>query len=153
MENRKYFDYELAYEGYKKALELFNKGGIQAILDSGGFSISGGDSIGDWIPNGYIILYGCGYNTSIVLRKRNFDVDTGEVDWYVSGEVDVYSYSSGNDNLYINSIDSIKERIINLVDYAKNNNYTLDDVYKEYESLEKVLKILESEEKKYGKQN
>ena len=30
-ETRKYFDYELAYEGYMKAKELLNKGGIQAL--------------------------------------------------------------------------------------------------------------------------
>lgn len=30
-EKRKYFDYELAYEGYLKAKELFDKGGVEEL--------------------------------------------------------------------------------------------------------------------------
>lgn len=141
-DKRKYFDYELAYKGYMKAKKLFNKGGIQAILDSNEFEISGGGTIDDWVCNGYICLYGCGYNASVILIDRNFDTDIKEQDWYISGEVDIYSYGGGDDNLYITDISSIEERIGGLLDYAKDNDYTIEDYEKELESLEKVYAIL-----------
>lgn len=139
---RKYFDYELAYEGYVNAKELFSIGGIQALLDSNEFEISGGGTIDDWACNGYICLYGCGYNASIILIDRNFDTDIKEQDWYISGEVDIYSYGGGDDNLYINNKEVIEERINGLLDYAKNNDYTIEDYEKELQSLEKVYAML-----------
>ena len=36
-EKRKYFDYELAYEGYLKAKELFNKGGVEELINDEDF--------------------------------------------------------------------------------------------------------------------
>ena len=143
-DKRKYFDYELAYEGYMKAKELFNKGGIQAILDSDEFEISGGGTIEDWVCNGYVCLYGSGYNASIILIDKNFDTDKKEQNWYISGEIDTYSYGGGDDTLYINDKESIEERINGLLDYAKNNDYTIEDYEKELESLELVLKEIES---------
>lgn len=141
-DKRKYFDYELAYEGYMKAKELFNKGGIQAILDSDEFEISGGGTIEDWVCNGYIYLYGSGYNASVILIDKNFDTEIKEQNWYVSGEIDIYSYGGGDDTLYINDKESIEDRIGGLLDYAKNNDYTIEDYEKELESLEKVYAIL-----------
>lgn len=141
-ETRKYFDYKLAYECYVLAKELLEKGGIQAILDNDEFEISGGETIEDWSCNGYVPLYASDYNTTIYLDDRNFDTKNDTHDWYVSGEVDIYSYSGGDDILYINDKTTIIDRMGNLVHYAKNNDYTLDDIYKEYESLEETLKIL-----------
>lgn len=111
MDNRKYFDYKLAYDGYKKALDLFNRGGIQAILDDGDYEISCGGSIDDWACNGYVPLYASGYNANIYLSDKNFD--TGKKpDWYVSSEVDIFSYSGGDDNLFITNIDTLLILII-----------------------------------------
>ena len=141
-DTRKYFDYELAYKGFKKAKKLFDKGGIQAILNSDEFEISGGGTIEDWACNGYIDIYGSGYNFCIVLVDKNFDTDNLENKWYISGEVDIYSYGGGDDNLYINNKKNIEERINGLLDYAKNNDYTIEDYEKELESLEEVYAML-----------
>ena len=53
-ETRKYFDYELAYEGYIRVKELLENGGIQAVIDNEEFDISCGGTIADWSCNGYI---------------------------------------------------------------------------------------------------
>ena len=134
-ETRKYFDYELAYEGYIKVKELFENGGIQAVIDSEEFEISDCGTIEDWKENGYIPINAFGYNATIFISDENFDTDNKENDWYVSGEVDIYSYSGGDDNLYINDYDSLQQRIDGLLEYARKNEYTLDDLYKEYDSL------------------
>lgn len=134
-ETRKYFDYELAYEGYKKAVDLLNNGGIQAVIDSEEFEISDCETIEDWKENGYIPINAFGYNATIYISDENFDTDNEENEWYVSGEVDIYSYSGGDDNLYINDYDSLQQRIDGLLEYARKNEYTLDDLYKEYDSL------------------
>lgn len=149
IEERKYFDYELAYEGYKKAKELLEKSGIQAVIDSDEFDISGGGTIEDWVCNGYIPIYACGYNATIYINDRNFDTDNKENDWYVSGEVDIYSYGSGDDTLYINDLSSIEERINELLDYAKINEYTIEDYEKELKSLERVRERLLYDTKRY----
>ena len=142
-ETRKYFDYELAYEGYKKAKELLDKNGIQGLIDSDEFEISDNGTIEDWACNGYIPFYASSYNATIYVIDSNFDTDNKENNWCVSGEVDIYSYNGGDDNLYINSKIVIQERIIDLLDYAKKNNYSLEDIYAEYESLKSVLEELE----------
>lgn len=51
-ETRKYFDYELAYEGYKKVKELLENGGIQAVIDNDEFDVSCGATIEDWKEKG-----------------------------------------------------------------------------------------------------
>ena len=144
-EKRKYFDYELAYNGYKKALQLFNKGGIEEVVNNADFDISGGATIEDWSCNGYIPLYASGYNITLYAIDKNFDTDKEENDWYISGEVDIYSYSGGDDNLYINNMESIEDRIGGLLDYAKENNYTIEDYERELLSLEIVLAQLKME--------
>lgn len=138
-ETRKYFDYELAYEGYKKAEELLRNGGIQALIDNEDFEISDCGTIEDWACNGYIPFYASGYNATIYVVDNNFDTDNEENDWYVSGEVDIYSYSGGDDNIFINDNLTITQRIIDLVDYARANDYALSDLYAEYDSLKSVL--------------
>ena len=138
-ETRKYFDYELAYEGYKKAEELLRNGGIQALIDNEDFEISDCGTIEDWACNGYIPFYASGYNATIYVVDNNFDTDNEENDWYVSGEVDIYSYSGGYDNIFINDNLTITQRIIDLVDYARANDYALSDLYAEYDSLKSVL--------------
>lgn len=146
-DTRKYFDYELAYEGYLKAKELFDKGGIEELVNSADFDISGGGvdyigSIEQWASNGYIPIVASAYNITLYVIDKNFDTDTEEKDWYISGEVDMISYSYGEDNLYINNKGAIEDRIGRLLDYAKENNYTIGDYEKELESLEKVLEKL-----------
>ena len=148
MEKRKYFDYELAYKGYLKAKELFDKGGIEELVNDKDFEISGGgiDYVGtieQWSCNGYIPIIASAYNITLYAIDRNFDTDKEEKDWYISGEVDIYSYGGGDDNLYINNKESINERISGLLDYAKENEYTIVDYEKELESLKKVYDILE----------
>lgn len=146
-DTRKYFDYELAYEGYLKAKELFDKGGLEELVNSADFDISGGGvdyigSIEQWASNGYIPIVASAYNITLYVIDKNFDTDTEEKDWYISGEVDMISYSYGEDNLYINNKGAIEDRIGRLLDYAKENNYTIGDYEKELESLEKVLEKL-----------
>lgn len=141
-DTRKYFDYKLAYDGYKKVKELLNKGGIKAVINNNEFDISDSDTIEDWKVNGYIPINAFGYNATIFINDRNFDTDNKENDWYVSGEVDIYSYGGGNDTIYINNIDAINLRITELSRYAKDNNYTLNDFEKEYNSLISVIKEL-----------
>ncbi|MBQ6631457.1 MAG: hypothetical protein IKC22_00730 [Bacilli bacterium] len=147
-DTRKYFDYELAYEGYLKAKELFDKGGLEELVNSADFDISGGGvdyigSIEQWASNGYIPIVASAYNITLYVIDKNFDTDTEEKDWYISGEVDMISYSYGEDNLYINNKGAIEDRIGRLLDYAKENNYTIGDYEKELESLEKVLEKLQ----------
>ena len=142
-ETRKYFDYELAYEGYKKVKELLENGGIQAVIDNDEFDVSFGATIEDWKENGYIPINAFGYNATIFINDRNFDTNNKENDWYVSGEVDIYSYGGGDDTIYINDNISITNRIMGLVDYARKNGYTLDDLYAEYDSLKNVLAEIE----------
>lgn len=147
-DTRKYFDYELAYEGYLKAKELFDKGGLEELVNSADFDISGGGvdyigSIEQWASNGYIPIVASAYNITLYVIDKNFDTDTEEKDWYISGEVDMVSYSYGEDNLYINNKGAIEDRIGRLLDYAKENNYTIGDYEKELESLEKVLEKLQ----------
>lgn len=142
-EKRKYFDYELAYEGYLKAKELFDKGGVEELINDEEFNISGGATIEEWSCNGYLPLYASGYNITLYLSDRNFDTENENNDWYISGEVDIYSYSGGDDNLFINDKETIEDRINNLLDYANKNDYSIEDYEKELESLEKVLSFLQ----------
>ena len=142
-EKRKYFDYELAYEGYLKAKKLFDKGGVEELINDEEFDISGGATIEEWSCNGYLPLYASGYNITLYLSDRNFDTENEDNDWYISGEVDIYSYSGGDDNLFINDKETIEDRINNLLDYANKNDYSIEDYEKELESLEKVLSFLQ----------
>ena len=142
-DERKYFDYELAYEGYLKAKELFDKGGVEELINDEEFDISGGATIEEWSCNGYLPLYASGYNITLYLSDRNFDTENENNDWYISGEVDIYSYSGGDDNLFINDKETIEDRINNLLDYANKNDYSIEDYEKELESLEKVLSFLQ----------
>ena len=142
-DTRKYFDYELAYEGYTKVKELLENGGIQAVIEDEEFDISCGATIEEWSCNGYIPIVASGYNATIYISDRNFDTNNEENDWYVSGEVDIYSYSGGDDNIFINDNLTITQRIIDLVDYARANDYALSDLYAEYDSLKSVLAEIE----------
>lgn len=135
-ETRKYFDYELAYEGYIKVKELFENGGIQALEEE--FEETGDRA------NGYTTFYGADYNTWVYISNINFDTDLQE-EWQITGEVDIISYGEGDDTLFINDNLDITQRIIDLVDYARKNDYTLDDLYKEYDSLKSVLDLIAEE--------
>lgn len=147
-EKRKYFDYELAYNGLKRAEELFNKGGVEELINDEEFDISGGgiDYVGtiqQWACNGYVPINASAYNITLYLIDKNFDTENENNDWYISGEVDIYSYSGGEDNLYINNVDEIEKRIDEVYEFAKKNNYSIEDYEKELESLEKVLSFLQ----------
>ena len=142
-DERKYFDYELAYEGFKRAEQLFNKGGIQEIINDNEFEISGADTIDEWSCNGYVPIYASGYNMTLYVIDKNFDTENKENNWYISGEIDIYSYGGGDDNIYINDISSLENRIGNLLDYAKNNDYTIADYEKELASLENVVQKIQ----------
>ena len=142
-DTRKYFDYKLAYDGYKKVKELLDKGGIQAVIDNDEFDVSCGATIEDWKENGYIPINAFGYNATIFINDINFNTNNKKNDWYVSGEVDIYSYGGGDDTIYINDNITITQRIIDLVDYARANNYQLSDLYAEYDSLKNVLAEIE----------
>lgn len=135
-ETRKYFDYELAYEGYMRAKELLENGGIQALEEEF-------EEVGDR-ANGYTTFYGADYNTWVYVSNINFDTDLQE-EWQITGEVDIISYGEGNDTLFINDNLDITQRIIDLVNYARANNYQLSDLYAEYDSLKSVLKEITKE--------
>ena len=99
---RNYFDYKLAYEGYKKAVDLFNKGGIEEVINNEDFDIScGGVDVDIDFWTGYIPINASGYNITLFADDKNFDTDNKEHEWYISGEVDIYSYGYYEDNLYI----------------------------------------------------
>ena len=66
----------------------------------------------------------------------------------MSGEVDIISYSGGDDDIYINDISSIEDRIGGLLDFAKENDYTIEDYERELLSLEIVLAQLKLENRK-----
>ena len=135
-ETRKYFDYELAYEGYMRAKELLENGGIQALEEEF-------EEVGDR-ANGYTTFYGADYNTWVYVSNINFDTDLQE-EWQITGEVDIISYGEGDDTLFINDNLDITQRIIDLVDYARANNYQLSDLYAEYDSLKSVLNLIAEE--------
>ena len=135
-ETRRYFDYELAYEGYMRAKELLENGGIQALEEE--FEETGDRA------NGYTTFYGADCNTWVYVSNINFDTDLKE-EWKITGEVDIYSYSGGDDNIFINDNLTITQRIIDLVDYARANDYQLSDLYAEYDSLKGVLKEITKE--------
>lgn len=125
-ENRKYFDYELAYKMYKEVKETLDKEGIKGVeLDF--------QEVGDR-ENGYTSFYGADYNAWVYLTNSNFDTDKEEK-WYVSGEVDMISYGEGDENIFIDNIDALEERKNSLLEYARKNDYTLEDIYAEYDSI------------------
>ena len=135
-ETRRYFDYELAYEGYMRAKELLENGGIQALEEEF-------EEVGDR-ANGYTTFYGADYNTWVYVSNINFDTDLQE-EWQTTGEVDIISYGEGNDTLFINDNLDITQRIMDLVNYARANDYALSDLYAEYDSLINVLKKITKE--------
>ena len=149
-DTRKYFDYELAYKMYEKCVKLLNKGGIDELDE---YFEETGDR-----ANGYTTYYGFEYNTAVYITNKNFDSDKENETWLkggngleVTGEVDIYSYGGGDDNIYINHIGDIKDRMMNLINYARKNNYTLNDLYAEYDSLIGLFKDLTEKEGQNGK--
>ena len=141
MDERQYFDYELAYQGYKRALELFNQGGVETLINDDEFEISGGGTIADWSSSGYVPLYACGYNITLYLIDRNFDTGKNN-DWYISGELNIYSYGGYDDSLYINDKETIEDRIAQLDTWAKDHRYSDEDYRLEKAGLEKVRDAL-----------
>lgn len=140
-DKRKYFDYELAYKMYRKCEELL-KNGIDELDNYF-------EEVGDR-KNGYTSYYGADYNTWVYIVNKNFDTKKEDDTWlnkckglYCNGEVDIISYSHGEDTLFINNKDDIEKRIDELYKFAKNNDYTINDYEKELESLEKVLGFLQ----------
>jgi len=139
IEDRKYFDYELAYDMYKQVKDLFKNGGLKAV---GKYFIVDEDCK----DNGYIMIKDemNSFNAVVYLSNKNFDT-TKQEEFYVSGEVDIYSYGYSDDNLYINDIKGIENRIDGLLDYAKENDYTIKDYEMELKSLERTLERIGEE--------
>lgn len=140
-DTRKYFDYELAYKMYEKCVKLLNKGGIDELDE---YFEETGDR-----ANGYTTYYGFDYNTAVYITNKNFGTSKEDDTWLkknkgleVTGEVDVISYNGADDTLYINDLSSIEKRIDKLLDYAKLNEYTIEDYEKELKSLERVKERL-----------
>ena len=120
-----------------RAKELLGNGGIQALEEE--FEETGDRA------NGYTTFYGADYNTWVYVYNINFDTDLQE-EWQITGEVDIISYGEGDDTLFINDNLDITQRIMDLVNYARANDYTLSDLYAEYDSLKNVLKELNESE-------
>ena len=139
--NRKYFDYDLAYKMYLKCKKLLAKGGIDELDEHF-------EEVGDR-ENGYTSYYGADYNTWVYIVNKNFDTDKQDESWltskglYVSGEVDMISCGEDKDHLFINDKAQIENRISKLLDYASKNDYSLEDIQKEMKSLQIVLAKLE----------
>ena len=148
MESRKYFDYELAYEGFKEAKKIFNKGGLKALIEDSRFVIGNGGgtdyvgTIDQWADNGYIPIIASAYNITIYVNDKNYDTNKKNHEWYLSNNIVVISYSGGSDSLYITDIDELEFRINDLKRYAKNNDYTQEDIDNELSSLNSVLSEL-----------
>jgi len=140
-DNRKYFDYDLAYKMYLKCKKLLAKGGIDELDEYF-------EEVGDR-ENGYTSYYGADYNAWVYIVNKNFDTDKQDESWltsnglYVSGEIDMISYGEGDDHLFINDKAQIEDRISKLLDYASKNDYSLEDIQKEMKSLQIVLTKLE----------
>lgn len=139
--NRKYFDYDLAYKMYLKCKKLLAKGGIDELDEYF-------EEVGDR-ENGYTSYYGADYNTWVYIVNKNFDTDKQDESWltskglYVSGEVDMISCGEDKDHLFISDKAQIENRISKLLDYASKNDYSLEDIQKEMNSLQIVLAKLE----------
>lgn len=128
MKEIKYYDYELAYQGYKKVKKMLEQYGIEQVKDK--FK----DYCGYYDDNDMVEFYYEDYNVQITLRK--------EPTWYVSSEVIVVSYDGGEDCLKINDIGTLYKRKWKLLDYAIENEYTYEDIISEYESLKKLISEL-----------
>ena len=135
-DTRKYFDHKWAHAGTMRAKALLEDGGIQALEEE--FEETGDRA------NGYTTFYGADYNTWVYVSNINFDTDLQE-EWQTTGEIDIISYGEGDDTLFINDNLDITQRIIDLVNYARANNYQLSDLYAEYDSLISVLKKITKE--------
>lgn len=148
-ETRKFMDYELAYIMYKKCKQLLASGGIDELDNYF-------EEVGDRV-NGYTTYYGADYNTYVYIVNDNAGTDKENDTWLgnadglrVSGEVDIISYSNGEDTIYINDESMIEDRIGRLLDYAKDNNYSIEDYERELLTLEVVLAQVKMENKNYG---
>lgn len=149
VEARKYFDYKLAYDGYEKIKELFDKGGIQAVIDDFDFDVSEGCTLEEWKKENCIPIYACGYNATYYIINKNYNNDKEE-EWVVSNEVDIVSYHGGDTTICIDNINNIEFEIINLINYARENAYLWSDLYAEYDGLMSIrdkLKELNKNEK------
>lgn len=129
LDGRKYFDYELAYEGYEKIKKLFDKAGIEEIAKDPEFDISKDDKkqFSVRASDYNIILY-------LYYNKNKWNI----------GDIDIFSYGGGEDSLYITDKDEIQKRIRELKNYAKVNEYTKKDYEYELSSLIKVLNLINS---------
>lgn len=129
LDERKYFDYELTYEGYEKIKKLFDKAGIEEIAKDPEFDISKDDKkqFSVRASDYNIILY-------LYYNKNKWNI----------GDIDIFSYGGGEDSLYITDKDEIQKRIRELKNYAKVNEYTKKDYEYELSSLIKVLNLINS---------
>lgn len=139
-ETRKYMDYELAYQGYIKFDERYSEEmDIKTLIDRYNYETDYDlEHLEDY---DYITIKDMEHNAIYFMEVGNLG------SWYISGEVEVISYNGEEDTLFINNIVDIKDRLKSVKRWAIDHEYSEEDYNKEKESLEKVLIILESENK------
>lgn len=140
MEERKYFDYELAYKGFIKFSERYDDElDVKNLVDK--YDYSSNCDLEHLEDYDYITIRDYEHNCLYFMELGILG------NWYISGEIEIISYNGDEDTLFIDNIDSIKDRLNKLEKWAIDREYSEDDLKKEKESLEKVLKILEMENK------
>lgn len=152
-DTRKYFDYEFAYKMYKQAVNDFEdgidelgnnltgKGMFKKLLQdfSCNVELNENSDINDISRYGAIEFYDDNGIVSVALENINGS-------YCISGLVTITRSDSSlgylQHTLYINNSYIIEMRIEELLDYAIEHNYTLEDYAKELRSLEKVKEEL-----------
>ena len=131
-ETRKYFDYELAYEGYMRAKELLENGGIQAVIDED-FPIDDklANKVNGMIYKGIEVEYIRDTNTIVFCKARQeskedkYDYDTIVYRNYT--EDYLANYIETQLNKYIDEKERNNKTIYHLHnDYGEYNEYTTD---------------------------
>lgn len=129
-EKRKYMDYELAYKGYENLKRILEEKGIEEIKNK--FN----DYCGYYCDDNRLInFYYEDYNTYLTLVKQ-------DEKWFVSNEVEIISYGGCQDCLLINSKEMLEDRLNNIDYWAKEQDYSAEDIKMEIESIKKVLEKL-----------
>lgn len=133
LEERKYFDYELAYKGFIQFDERYNeKMDIKTLIENYNYETDCDlEHLEDY---DYITIKDMEHNAI-------YFMETGSLgNWYITGEVEVISYGGNEDTLFINDIHDIQDRLNHLMEWAINYKYTEKDLKYERTSLQNILK-------------
>lgn len=133
LEERKYFDYELAYKGFIQFDERYNEEmDIKTLIENYNYETDCNlEHLEDY---DYITIKDMEHNAI-------YFMETGSLgNWYITGEVEVISYSGDEDTLFINDIHDIQDRLNHLTEWAINHKYTEKDLKCERTSLQNILK-------------